>query len=323
MSVAEAADRFQRRHRWLGVPVAVLHKYVDDEGATLAGLLAYHGLLALFPGFLLLVSVVGFVLDGDVDAQRRVINSAVAQLPVVGDHIAENVRALRGSSLGIAVAVLLLLVTVLGVGHVGQLVFNRVWAVPRRERPKPWMSRMLDLVFVFLLLGGLAATTVLTGVASATQALDSHVAIPVRVLLALVAAVANVVLFAVGFRLLTARVVAMRDLVPGAVIAAIGWDLLQSVGATYLSYVVGRKTNFYGASGVVLGLLAWLYLGAVITVIAAETNVVLACRLWPRSLLGGVGDGRDRRHTLAGSSYAEMRRKELMSGNPGLPADRD
>ncbi|MFE5587876.1 hypothetical protein [Kitasatospora sp. NPDC056531] len=34
-----------------------------------------------------------------------------------------------------------------------------------------------------------------------------------------------------------------------------------------------------------IGLLAWPYLAAQITVYAAETNVVLARRLWPRSLL--------------------------------------
>jgi uncharacterized BrkB/YihY/UPF0761 family membrane protein len=35
----------------------------------------------------------------------------------------------------------------------------------------------------------------------------------------------------------------------------------------------------------VLGLLFWLYLGARLTLYAAEVNVVAARRLWPRSLL--------------------------------------
>jgi membrane protein len=41
----------------------------------------------------------------------------------------------------------------------------------------------------------------------------------------------------------------------------------------------------YGLFGIVLGLLAWIYLQAVVIVLAAELNVVIAERLWPRALL--------------------------------------
>jgi len=41
----------------------------------------------------------------------------------------------------------------------------------------------------------------------------------------------------------------------------------------------------YGIFGVVIGLLAWVYLGAKLSMYAAEINVVLARRLWPRSMV--------------------------------------
>jgi hypothetical protein len=41
----------------------------------------------------------------------------------------------------------------------------------------------------------------------------------------------------------------------------------------------------YGVFAIVLGLLFWLYLGARLTLYAAEVNVVAARQLWPRSLL--------------------------------------
>jgi hypothetical protein len=37
--------------------------------------------------------------------------------------------------------------------------------------------------------------------------------------------------------------------------------------------------------GIVLGLLAWIYLAVQVTVYAAEINVVLSRRLWPRSIV--------------------------------------
>jgi uncharacterized BrkB/YihY/UPF0761 family membrane protein len=39
----------------------------------------------------------------------------------------------------------------------------------------------------------------------------------------------------------------------------------------------------YGTFALVIGLLSWIYLGAHITLLAAEANVVAHRRLWPRS----------------------------------------
>ena len=44
-------------------------------------------------------------------------------------------------------------------------------------------------------------------------------------------------------------------------------------------------TATYGLFGIVLGLLTWIYLGALTVMICAEINVVRLERMWPRSLL--------------------------------------
>ena len=41
----------------------------------------------------------------------------------------------------------------------------------------------------------------------------------------------------------------------------------------------------YSVFATVLGLIAWIYLAVQVTVYAAEVNVVLARRLWPRSIV--------------------------------------
>ena len=71
---------------------------------------------------------------------------------------------------------------------------------------------------------------------------------------------------------------------PGAAAGGLAWTVLQALG----TYVVGhlRDTNaVYGAFATVLVLLAWISLSVGITVYAAELNVVLARRLWPRSIV--------------------------------------
>jgi membrane protein len=71
-----------------------------------------------------------------------------------------------------------------------------------------------------------------------------------------------------------------------------------------------RASLTYGLFGIVLGLLTWIYLGALTFVICAEINVVRMQRLWPRSLLTPFTDNvdltpGDRR---AYTSYAETER---------------
>ncbi len=59
-----AVDVYQRGHRWLGFPLAVIYKFGDDQGLYLAALITYYGFLSLFPLLLLLVTILGFLIHG-------------------------------------------------------------------------------------------------------------------------------------------------------------------------------------------------------------------------------------------------------------------
>jgi uncharacterized BrkB/YihY/UPF0761 family membrane protein len=111
-----------------------------------------------------------------------------------------------------------------------------------------------------------------------------HHAIAIAVLLEAPAAAANIGMYFTGFRVLTPRGVPARELVPGAVAGGVAWTVLQALGA-YLVHHFLRSASVYGVFATVLGLPAWIYLGVEITVYAAETSVVLARRLWPRSIV--------------------------------------
>ncbi len=78
---------------------------------------------------------------------------------------------------------------------------------------------------------------------------------------------------------------------PGIAAATLGWTVLQSVGGLYINHVVKGDGQTYGTFATVIGLLTWLYVGARIVVYAAEINVVLTRRLWPRSILEAPAPG--------------------------------
>jgi hypothetical protein len=134
------------------------------------------------------------------------------------------------------------------------------------------------LAWLFILGGGLLLASVVSGFAAAADTAWSG---PAGVA---ASTLVNMVLFLVGFRVLTVRNVSLRTLLPGAVLAALAWALLQWLGGWYVARQLNRASATYGTFALVIGLLSWLYLASTVTLFAAEVNVVLARRLWPRSL---------------------------------------
>ena len=291
MALVEAVDGFQRRHRAVGFPLAVVYKFVDDQGGYLAALLTYYGFLSLFPLLLLLVTVLAFVLEGNPAAQQRVLDSALSQVPVLGEEIRSNIQGLRGSTGALVTGILGSLYGGTGVAQAGQNAMHTVWSVPIHRRPNPFVSRVKSLVAVLALGAGLVGTTVLSGLAASVEA--GGLGWFGRVLGLAVAFTGNALLFLAGFRMLTVERVPFRVLVPGALAAAVGWQVLQAVGGYYVTRTLTSASEVYGVFGLVLGLLAFLYVAALITLVCAEVNVVRARRLWPRSLLTPFTDDVD------------------------------
>jgi virulence factor BrkB len=107
--------------------------------------------------------------------------------------------------------------------------------------------------------------------------------IPLRIGALAGSALINIAMFVLAFRLATAREVATRDLVPGAVVSALLWQLCWPSAACSSCTRFRHAQSLYGAFGVVFGLLGWLHMQAQITLYAVEAEIVRARRLWPRS----------------------------------------
>ena len=73
-------------------------------------------------------------------------------------------------------------------------------------------------------------------------------------------------------------------MVLGVALATVFWQTLQLVGSWYVGRELQHATETYGFFGIVIVLLAWIYLGAQFFLLAAEINVVKRYRLWPRSM---------------------------------------
>jgi YihY family inner membrane protein len=291
MSVTDtlnALDRRQQRTPGARFVAALLKKYGDDQGGQLAALIAYYAFVSLFPLLLVLVTVLGFILQGDPSERQKVLEGTLGQFPIISDYL--KLHSLNGSGAALAVGITGTLLAGMGFTGAAQTAFNRIWHVPFKHRPN-WIFSRLRGLRMLALLGTMAiVSTVVTGYVSST----SHGA-PALVAGVVLALALNLALFASAFRLLTAAELDWRDVLPGAIVAAILWQLLQHLGGYYVEHVLKRTGPLYGIFAVVLGLLAWLYLGAQLTIISAEINVVKKRRLYPRSFFSDPLLDADRR----------------------------
>jgi len=276
-----AFDRRQQRHRWLAIPVAVIKKFGDDQGGSLAALVAYYSFFSLFPLLLVFVTILGFVLQGNPGAQNSVEHSVLGQFPIIGDQI--KVHALHGRTLALVIGLATSIWAGLGVTQAVQNALDRVWAVPLKHRPGFLHSRLRGLALlislgVLFLVASLASGLVTGGLGGPALKVAG-----IALSLAL-----NFGLFMASFRLMTSDTVAMRRMWIGVAFAAVCWEILQVVGGVYIGHVLEHTTGTYAQFGLVIALLVWLHLGALLTLLAAEINVVLERKLWPRSLFGAV-----------------------------------
>jgi membrane protein len=288
MSVVERLDRFQRTHPRAGLPIAVVYKFVDDQGNYLAALITYYAFLSLFPLLLLSSTILSFVLQGHPDLQQRVLDSALGQFPIVGTQLADP-HGVSGSGFGLVIGILGTLYGGLGVSLAAQNAMNTVWRVPRNERPNPLAGRIRGLLLLVVVGAAMMGTTALAALGSTFDGFGNGT----KIVIGIGTFALNAVVFVVAFRVATARDISLRETAPGAVAAALVWQVLQYVGAIYVAHVVRGASEINGVFALVLGLIAWIYLESLVVVLAVEVNTVRSMKLYPRALLTPFTDDVD------------------------------
>jgi YihY family inner membrane protein len=299
------ADTTQQHFPPAAFVFGVVKKYGDDNGGVLASNLAYSAFVSLFPLLLVLVTVLGLAASVDAGFRQEILNAVAAQVPLIGHQLTGNVHALRRSSIiGLVIGLAGLVWGTTGLAQSGLFAMAQVWNVPGPARPGYVQRLGRALAFLGLLGVGVAVTTGLAALSTYGQKAVIYV-----ILAEAAAAVANAGMFMVVYRALTPKGVPTGKLWPGAATAGVAWTLLQILG-TYLVHHYLSNDSIYGVFGTVLGLMAWIYLAVQILVYAAEVNVVVARRLWPRSIVQPPLTEADRA-SIAVQALQNQRRPEM------------
>jgi uncharacterized BrkB/YihY/UPF0761 family membrane protein len=302
-----AVDRWQRRVPWAGVPYAVVKKFGDDNANLVVVALAWYGFTAIFPLLLVVVTIFGFI--GAQSIGNGVIRT-LHEFPVIGTSFnPSSPSALHGSTLGLIVGLIGLVYGAQGVTQTAQEAMATVWHIPQTQRTG-FLPRLGRSLAGLVTIGG--AFIVNAFVTSYVTGGTTNYVIRILVLAGLL--VINAALYFATFTLLTAKAIGPRGLLPGAILGAVAFTALITVGTGLMTHQLKNASATYGAFGYVIGIVLLLLLLAKLSMYAAELNPVLARRLYPRALpLGGEPTDADRQ-VLASIAHAEQRRDDQVIG---------
>jgi YihY family inner membrane protein len=273
-------DDYQQTRWWLAHPVGTVRKYADDRGTAFAGLVTFQMFLGMLPLLVVVLTVLGNVLAGSDQLRDAALESTLAQFPVIGQRLREDVMALSADGLLLGVSIAGLLWTAAGIYHGMQLALNQVWNVEGIAR-QGFVSRHLRAVVLFVLV---ISAAIGTAFVRGEYVLGLGPSLVTRLGSTLVGAGIAAVLLLGVFRIVVAPVVPTSRLVPAAALAGCFWELLQLVGSRLVMEQLAPAEDLYGGIGFVVVTLLWINLLARSAVFANEWAVVSWEGLWPRRL---------------------------------------
>jgi YihY family inner membrane protein len=270
-------DALQRRIGVLGFVWAVQKKFMEDRGSYLAATITYYGFLAIFPLLLAVFTIVAYVLSGN-DSALKALERHLSSYPILGPAATElRGKTLKGSVIALIAGLVGLIWGATGLARAVQFTMDQAWNVTNNHR-RSFAHRTLIGLGWYIAVGlGIVTSTF---VASLGSLFDWTGGLVISTALALLV---NVGLFLLSFHIVSPAAVTWRDLLPGAVFAAVSWTVLTGIGVG-LAHLLAHSNELYGSFAPILALLAFLYLTSRLTIYGIEANVVRARKLWPRSL---------------------------------------
>jgi uncharacterized BrkB/YihY/UPF0761 family membrane protein len=184
-----------------------------------------------------------------------------------------------------------------------EAAFDSVWEIPYVQRRGFGQQLKRSLLALGTIGLGLVISTLISSYVTGT-ATGTNLGALGRLAGYLIAVALDVGLFLLAFRLLTARTVSTREVLPGALLSGLVFWVLQQLSALIISRYLHSAEATYGTFATVITMLWWFYLQSIVTLLGAQLNVVLTERLHPRALIDAPATEADRR---AYDAYAHRR----------------
>jgi membrane protein len=264
-------------------PTVLRNAYVQflrHDGLLLAAAIAYFAFFSLFSLVVLLISFLS-VFFKPIEAQQQVADLLVRYLPEAEHLVQLNLRALwegRGAARAIAFGTLAW--TGSSVLAIVSRLLDRAWDIRQRGGLRA-LRRLLAVPIAVLGLGLLAVSMAVSAVARVFWLIDRLSGMislgRIGAVTFVIAVGINVVVFALIYWVLPSKKQTFRQVLPGAIAAAILWESAKSIYTWYLSRV-RLSTIVYGSVTTIIVTLTWTYITGCILLYCGELNAAY-CRV--------------------------------------------
>lgn len=245
--------------------------FAADRGHRLAAQVSFHVLFSLFPLVLLLTAVLGLFF-GDETARERVVDFLTENVPLLAEQGEAIREAVEGVSRG---------APALGLGAVFVVAWSSstMMAAVRDALNVAWNSednrpffrgKAMDLLLVF----GLGVAVIGSfGLTLAGRLLDSEVDLgPLNGVIGggfWIWLLLSFAAFLLVYRLVPTPGHPVREIWPGALVAALMFEALKNLFGVYLDNFAAYNA-IYGGVGVVVAFLLFVYLASNVLIYGAE-----------------------------------------------------
>jgi membrane protein len=272
-------ERVRAGHGWFDVAYRTFKRYGEDDGSSYAAALTYYTFFSIFPMLLFAAAALGYITFGNRELQQQIFDSGLKTVPVLSDVITpESLAAIRQNKESLALTGFVLALysgsgVIVALGH----ALNKINHVT--EEGSFVQKRLRSLMWLAILGAAAVISLGLTAVAGFAPG-------PLAFLLALAGGLAvNTAIFATAYRFLTVKEETWASVLPGALVAAVFFEILKVAGTAYLAGGEAGRSATFGTFAAAAALLVASYLIAQATLLAAEVNAVLAERRTTRDSL--------------------------------------
>jgi membrane protein len=262
----------RRRSRLADFVLDVLDGYGRHRTGRNASLLAYMGLLTVFPLLLAATTILGLVLESRPDLQDAMLDSFVSKIPVVGATLLKNQGQLTGSWAALVLGLFFAIWGSLRAFVALQTALDDIWEVEHGRR-NYFVQRLNSLIFLAAI-GAAQAGSVALAVAA------GHAGLPRtgQFLLTFGGLALNIAVVGSIYRFMTSRPMTWRIVWPGTVFTSLVYTALQFAGTNILTRRMAGATEVYGTFAALIVLAFWISIHGLVALLGAEVNATVQRR---------------------------------------------
>ena len=275
--------RARAKSRVADVIARTLEGYRDHRSGRNAALISHFGFLSVFPLLLVFTTVLGYVLKDNQKLLNSIVDSALAQLPFVGQQIQNDPTKLKGNTLVLVFGLAISLWSGMKAFIAVHRALDDIDELSLDDRSNLVTTRLRALLGILYIGGAQVGAAILASLATIanTAALST-------VLLMIGTVAINAGVLALSYRWLRTRSPSWREIAPGAIVGGVAFAILQLLGVAIVGRAIARALPVYGEFAAVIGLLTWLSLHALIALIGAELNAALVAIREPQPSEGNT-----------------------------------